>query len=321
MPLANGSSQATISANIAELVKAGHPENQAAAIAYRKAGKDSATAKDMTPEDWAALVAGLTEHAADGKIEKETVDYSPGRGDDRCKNCVHFEKPNACEIVAGVIESDYWCKRFELRETAQDAAVIAMDEAASVRSYDADGHLHIARTPITRAIVSEYLGSEIANITGAAALSPQPMRMYKLYRDLDELTKALDTFIGKPVMIIHRATSADDHPREITVGAIGGPVEIEGDTVYAPLTIWDGEAIAGIEDRSQVGLSCGYRYEIDPTPGNAPDGTAYEGRMINLAGNHLALVSQPRVQGAMVADGKDEVLWARIEAALMEGTA
>lgn len=44
MPLEKGSSQSVISANIAELVRAGHPQKQAEAIAYREAGKDEAVA-------------------------------------------------------------------------------------------------------------------------------------------------------------------------------------------------------------------------------------------------------------------------------------
>lgn len=39
MPLKKGSSKATISKNIAEMVKAGHPKKQAIAAAYRSAGK------------------------------------------------------------------------------------------------------------------------------------------------------------------------------------------------------------------------------------------------------------------------------------------
>lgn len=39
MPLKRGSSQATISKNIAQLIEEGYPRNQAVAIAYRKAGK------------------------------------------------------------------------------------------------------------------------------------------------------------------------------------------------------------------------------------------------------------------------------------------
>ena len=58
MPLESGSSQEVISRNIAELIKAGHPKDQASAIAYSKAGR---TAKDekikgagimlVTPDD------------------------------------------------------------------------------------------------------------------------------------------------------------------------------------------------------------------------------------------------------------------------------
>jgi hypothetical protein len=41
MPLKAGSSRATISSNIREMVRAGHPVKQAAAAAYRKAGRKS----------------------------------------------------------------------------------------------------------------------------------------------------------------------------------------------------------------------------------------------------------------------------------------
>ena len=39
MPLKKGSSKKTVSSNIEELVKSGYPVRQAAAIAYKKAGK------------------------------------------------------------------------------------------------------------------------------------------------------------------------------------------------------------------------------------------------------------------------------------------
>lgn len=39
MPLKSGSSRSTISSNIGELIRSGRDKKQAAAIAYRKAGK------------------------------------------------------------------------------------------------------------------------------------------------------------------------------------------------------------------------------------------------------------------------------------------
>ena len=42
MPLKAGKSKKTISGNIREMVRAGHPVKQAAAAAYKKAGKSKA---------------------------------------------------------------------------------------------------------------------------------------------------------------------------------------------------------------------------------------------------------------------------------------
>lgn len=48
MPLKKGSSKETISKNIAEMIKAGHPKAQAIAAAYSNAGKS--TSKKATPK-------------------------------------------------------------------------------------------------------------------------------------------------------------------------------------------------------------------------------------------------------------------------------
>jgi uncharacterized protein YoaH (UPF0181 family) len=45
MPLMKGSSKEVISENIAELMRAGHPQDQAIAIAYRVAGEARAPEK------------------------------------------------------------------------------------------------------------------------------------------------------------------------------------------------------------------------------------------------------------------------------------
>lgn len=50
---------------------------------------------------------------SNGKFPKGQVDYGPGHNDgDHCGICRHFEPPNACEIVRGLIRSADWCREF-----------------------------------------------------------------------------------------------------------------------------------------------------------------------------------------------------------------
>jgi 8-oxo-dGTP pyrophosphatase MutT (NUDIX family) len=85
MSLQKGSSAAARSANIAELIKAGHDPKQAEAIAYRVAGND------MQPSDWRGLIRGLfkwileeekePEHAKDGAGDAAGVIFVAPDGD------------------------------------------------------------------------------------------------------------------------------------------------------------------------------------------------------------------------------------------------
>jgi hypothetical protein len=64
----------------------------------------------------AALVAApivlgtITNKAAAGKFAQKAVLYQPTpKGDRKCSACVHFQPPNACQSVGGVISPDGWC--------------------------------------------------------------------------------------------------------------------------------------------------------------------------------------------------------------------
>lgn len=50
MPLKQGSSKSTVSSNISELVKSGHPQKQAVAIAMKEAGLSKAKDKELKNE-------------------------------------------------------------------------------------------------------------------------------------------------------------------------------------------------------------------------------------------------------------------------------
>ena len=171
-------------------------------------------------------------------------------------------------------------------------------DRGSIRRIDSDGHLHVALNPISKSNICPYMAEEIP---GADELGLRPGKIYQLYRDPDELRKAARTFDGKPLLIVHRPQSADDHSREVTVGAIKNPVW-DAPYLKAELDVWDGEAIAGIHGGDRRELSAGYRYRADMTPGQI-GGVRYDGVMRDIVANHVALVPTGRAgSDVMVGD-------------------
>lgn len=183
---------------------------------------------------------------------------------------------------------------------------IAFDRA-SARLFDADGHLHVKRTPISKANVCEYWGHEIPDWQG---LGLDGERRYKLLRDPDELAKAAETFNNKPLLFDHNLVSADEHDHVRTVGAVSNP-EFEFPYLYADLACWAGPAIRTIEDGSQKELSSAYRYTADMTPGEFL-GVEYDGVMRGISANHVALVRKGRAgPDVVVGDSMENLVMAK----------
>src|SRR5574337_59483 len=130
MPLEQGKSEATIGHNIAELVRAGHPQKQAEAIAEREAAKDeefqpgdeeSAASIDlaMDSEHWITTESGshlliesdgngsyVIKGGAGGKLNGQTVNPSSmsaarGGGEEKQKEEDHkpFKAPEGHEVL------------------------------------------------------------------------------------------------------------------------------------------------------------------------------------------------------------------------------
>lgn len=60
-----------------------------------------------------ALVEGTRSRVDDEpRLSKVSVDYSPGKGETRCRHCAHYEGHGTCRLVMGYIDPDYWCKKF-----------------------------------------------------------------------------------------------------------------------------------------------------------------------------------------------------------------
>jgi len=185
---------------------------------------------------------------------------------------------------------------------AQDIETCAMDRD-SVREYDKVGRLRVEMSNISKANVCDYYGREIPHYK---ELGLNPDKIYKLLRDPVELAKAAPTFNGIQLLYTHTPVSAADPKKEYVVGCTGSDAVFNPPYLQNSLVFWDNAAIAAIETFEMNQLSSSYHYDADMTPGDY-EGVAYDGRMINIVGNHVALVKVGRA-GADVVVGDSQPL-------------
>lgn len=174
--------------------------------------------------------------------------------------------------------------------------VFAFDRKTA-RSKDADGRMRVKDCILSTAEVNPYPGSQIPKWE---SLGLEPRKIYELYRDPDELEKAVPTFEGIPLMVKHIVQTAEQPRKEYQAGAVHS-ITFDGKHLRGDLLVSDAYAIGLIESDELSDLSCGYRYDPVMQPGEA-GGTKYDGVMRNIQGNHVALVDDGRATGAHVAD-------------------
>lgn len=163
-------------------------------------------------------------------------------------------------------------------------------DKASVRTYDEDGMMHVALTPISKANVCIYYGKEIPD---SESLGLDPNKAYRLLRDPEELKKAVSTFNNKPVLNKHIGVTVIDPPKESIVGSTGERSEFDGTYLKNSLVLWDIDSILGVETEKQKEISSSYRYKLDMTPGEY-EGETYDGVMRDIVCNHVAIVPSGR---------------------------
>ncbi len=163
-------------------------------------------------------------------------------------------------------------------------------DKSSVRTYDDDGMMHVALTPISKSNVCIYYGKEIPD---SEALGLEPNKAYRLLRDPEELRKAVSTFNNKPLLNKHIGVTVIDPPKEAIVGSTGERAEFDGTYLKNSLVIWDIDSILGVETDKQKEISSSYRYRLDMTPGEY-EGEAYDGVMRDIVCNHVAIVPSGR---------------------------
>ena len=172
---------------------------------------------------------------------------------------------------------------------------ILLDAKPSMRTVDDNGFLHVALTPISKATVNPYLGSEIE---GSREHGFAPDKVLYGLRDPAELEKSAKTFDGLPLLLEHHPTDAENLPKEWVVGSVGTDAVYEKPYLKNSLTITDAQAIRYVEDGVAQEISCSYRFTPEFKSGEytEADGTKvhYDFIMRDIRGNHVALVPQGR---------------------------
>jgi len=169
----------------------------------------------------------------------------------------------------------------------------------SQRSKDESGHLKVARTVLSKAAVNPYFGREIPDYL---ELGLDPDKVYKLLRDPSALESGADTFKGKQLLIKHEYVDSKKPEKELVIGTVGSNIEYEDGKVYGDITVWDAEAIELIESEKMAELSASYWYKANMVPGEF-QGEAYDGTMLDIHGNHVALVARGRIgRDAIISD-------------------
>ncbi len=125
------------------------------------------------------------------------------------------------------------------------------------------------------------------------------------YRDPSEV------FSETSMQSVAHAPVTDLHPNEFVTpstysetakGYIGESVEKSDTHITGHVIVTDAEMIRMIESGQRKEISPGYVVQIDPTPGETPEGERYDQRQINISHNHFALLPKGAGRsGAQVA--------------------
>lgn len=151
--------------------------------------------------------------------------------------------------------------------------------------------MHIATSNISKANVCGYAAEEVPEWQ---SLGLQRGRIYQLLRPPEELAKAASTFDNIPVLSEHVPVDVRDHRPDLVIGCTGTDAKFVAPYLQNSLVIWTANAIAGIESGKRREISCAYRYRAVMADGTF-DGNRYDGRMVDLTGNHLAIIPEGRV--------------------------
>jgi len=154
-----------------------------------------------------------------------------------------------------------------------------VDYAAALPTVDRrdDGTLRVAAN-LTRTGVLQY-----------AKPDGSPWREYRPPEEVFSQA-SLQSYGGRPLTIGHRldAVTADKWS-DVAVGDVRDDAHRAEKFVRATVQVSDAKTVERL-GKDLIEVSCGYRCDLDPTPGISPDGEPYDAIQRNIRLNHVALL-------------------------------
>lgn len=165
-----------------------------------------------------------------------------------------------------------------------------MLQSSTAREIDDNGFITIAKNPISKSGVFQYLGK---NLPGA-----DPDRIYNVWRPAEELNNpdTLKSFQLLPLIDDHAmlgenyGLAAEDKGVH---GSTGENIIFEDNVLYSSLRIFS-EFLKEKLDQGKIALSMGLRCAYEKASG-VVNGEHYDYIQRNIRGNHIALVDEGRM--------------------------
>lgn len=166
----------------------------------------------------------------------------------------------------------------------------------SVRHKDENGYIHIDKSPILRAGILEYLGSELLpdGQDRVDGVKVDPDKIYKVFIPEEELRKGADSFKLLPITNDHIWLGDEgEDAKKYQEGTIGENVYVQDGKLYAPLMFTGNGIIEDLEGGKEE-LSSSYYNRFEKSEKSEYDFIARD-----IKGNHLALVDKGRCGSAV----------------------
>lgn len=163
------------------------------------------------------------------------------------------------------------------------------------------GHMKVTDCILTAESVDEYMGSELPKTPGI-----DPDKVYRIYRPAAELKKAIDSYNDVPLTNEHFFVDELQANRNKWLGTTSGKARVVDGKVMNNVVVWSKDGVDLVEKVKQ-GLSAGYAYNLVQESGSW-NGKPYDFKMTDIVCNHVALVGNPRVKVAKLADSFNNLL-------------